>query len=60
MKKVKLNIEVGSNAYCVLTSFVVRARREGWTESEIDKVIDDARSGDYHHLLATIGNRCEQ
>ncbi len=59
MKKVKLRIEVGSNAYNVLTTFERQARIEGWSKPEIDKVIDDAKSGDYHHLLTTIGNRCE-
>ncbi len=54
-----MHVEVGLNAYCVLTDFVMRARREGWAESEIGEVIDDAKSGDYYHLLTTIGKRCE-
>ncbi len=58
MKKVKL-VNVGSNKYSVLGAFARQAKKDGWTESEINKVIEDAVSGDYDHLLITIGNRCE-
>jgi hypothetical protein len=54
-KTVKLDL-VGEdgNAFSILGLFQKRARREGWTSEEIEKVIDNATSGDYNHLLATI------
>ena len=30
------------------------ARREGWSDDEIDAVIAEAKSGDYDHLVQTI------
>jgi hypothetical protein len=39
--------------------FQRQARKEGWTEEEIDAVLDEAKSGDYDHLLATIIAHCE-
>ncbi len=64
MKKVKMRMETNfhswaKNAYSIIAIFKYTAKKEGWSESEIDEVLDDAQSGDYNHLLTTIGNRCE-
>lgn len=57
-----LNLElvgVDGNAYAVMGVFSRQARREGWTQEEIDSVLEEAQSGDYNHLLSTIMTYCE-
>jgi hypothetical protein len=54
-KKVKMQlVGLDGNAYSVMGAFQQEARRQGWTKEEIDKVLNEAMSGDYNHLLATI------
>lgn len=55
-KKVKMQlVELDGNAYSIIMgAFERNARRQGWTPEEIKVVIDDAKSSDYNHLLATI------
>ena len=55
MKKVKLKL-VGTdgNAFAVMGNFKQAARKQGWTNDEVRVVLDEAMSGDYNHLLATI------
>jgi hypothetical protein len=58
-KKVKLNlVGVNGNAFAVMGVFSNAARRQGWTKEEIDKVLNEAMSSDYNHLLATIMEHC--
>lgn len=47
-------VGLDGNAYSVMGAFQQEARRQGWTKEEIDKVLNEAMSGDYNHLLATI------
>ncbi|GAC1700234.1 MAG: hypothetical protein NVS9B4_01260 [Candidatus Acidiferrum sp.] len=55
MKKVKLNlVGLDGNAFVLLGTFSREAKRQGWTASEIKAVLDEARSGDYNHLLNTL------
>ena len=57
-----LNLElvgVDGNAYAIMGLFSRQARREGWTQEEIDQVLEEAQSGDYNHLLSTIMTYCE-
>lgn len=42
------------NAYLIMGRFQAAARKAGWPKAEIEKVLDDARSSDYNHLLYTI------
>lgn len=59
-KTVNLNlIGVNGNAFMIMGVFQRQAKREGWTHEEIDTVLQEAKSGDYNHLLATIENHCE-
>ncbi len=59
MKKVKLKLTgLDGNAFNIMGHFQRQARKEGWTTTEIDEVILEAMSSDYHHLLATIAKRC--
>lgn len=59
-KTVNLNlIGVNGNAFMIMGVFQRQAKIEGWSQDEIDAVLTEAKSGDYHHLLATIENHCE-
>lgn len=52
-------VGVDANAYSILGAFSRQARREGWTKEEINLVTEEAKNGDYDHLLAVIMNHCE-
>lgn len=52
-------VGVNGNAFMIMGVFQRQARREGWTQDEIDLVLTEAKSSDYNHLLATIENHCE-
>lgn len=52
-------VGVNGNAFMIMGVFQRQARREGWTDDEINAVLTEAKSGDYDHLLATIVNHCE-
>lgn len=58
-KKVRCKL-VGrnGNAWVLLGAFSEQARREKWTDEEIDAVCKEAMSGDYRHLLATLADHC--
>lgn len=59
-KKVNLNlVGVNGNFFAIAATFRRQARREGWSSKEIDAVINEAKSGDYDHALATFINHCE-
>lgn len=45
--------------FMIMGVFQRQARKEGWTQEEIDLVLKEAKSSDYNHLLATISNHCE-
>ena len=60
MKKVKLElVGLDGNAFALMGAFQKAARRQGWTPEEITKVLDDARSGDYNHLLCVLMDNTE-
>lgn len=46
------------NAFNLMGGFARQARRDGWDKADVDKVIEEAMSGDYDHLLATLGAYC--
>ena len=57
-----LNLElvgVDSNAFALMGIFRRQAKKEGWSNEEIDLVLEDAMSDDYNHLLTTIMTYCE-
>jgi hypothetical protein len=59
-KTVNLDLEgVDGNAFAIMGVFTRQAKREGWTQQEIDLVLKEAQSDDYNHLLATILLHCE-
>lgn len=65
MKKVVnkiVNLElvgVNGNAFMIMGLFQRQAKSEGWSQQEIDLVLEEAKSSDYNHLLATIENHCK-
>lgn len=59
-KKITLDLDgMDGNAFAVMGAFSKQARREGWTPEEIKSVLDEAKGGDYDHLLQTIMAHCE-
>ena len=60
-RQFKVNLKMvglDGNAFAIMGAFQAQARREGWTKEEINEVLDEARSGDYSHLVATITDHC--
>ncbi|MGC4129270.1 MAG: hypothetical protein QM564_06855 [Bergeyella sp.] len=52
-------VGIDGNAFAIMGAFRRQAVRENWTQEEIDLVLEEAQSGDYDHLLATIMTYCE-
>ena len=52
-------VGVNGNAYMIMGVFRRQAKREGWSQEEIELVLTEAKSSDYNYLLATIENHCE-
>lgn len=52
-------VGVDGNAFMIMGAFRRQAKNEGWTPEEIEQVMQEAKNGDYVHLLATIENHCE-
>lgn len=58
-KKINLAlVGLDGNAFPLMGAFSRQARHEGWTKEEIDEVLEEARSGDYIHLLCTLLDHC--
>jgi len=58
-KKITMKlVGLDGNAFSVMGAFSRQAKREGWEQKEIDLVLNEAMSGDYNHLLATIMEHC--
>ena len=47
------------NAIALLQVFRKQAKREGWTKDEIQEVTDEAKDGDYDHLIRTLQSYIE-
>lgn len=47
-------VGLDGNAFALMGAFQKNARRQGWTQDEIDKVLDECTSGDYDHLLRVL------
>lgn len=60
MRTINLSlVGLDGNAFSLMGAFSKQAKREGWTADEIQAVIDEAKSGDYDHLLTTLDKHCE-
>lgn len=59
-KKVKLKLGgIDGNVFSIIGAFRRQAKKEGWSEAEIDAVTNEAMSGDYHKAVATIMDHCQ-
>ena len=45
---------IDGNAFALMGAFKSAARRQGFEQNEVDKVIEECKSGDYDHLLQTL------
>jgi hypothetical protein len=60
-KKVKGTLDgIDGNAFAIMGHFQKLARRQGWSSDEIKDVLDEARKGNYWHLIATIESHMEE
>jgi len=60
VKKIQLDLtEIDGNAYALMGAFSRQARREGWSQEEINAVLDECRKSDYDHLLQTLITVCD-
>lgn len=58
----KLNfslVGLDGNAFALLGAFRKQARKEKWDVEEINNIVDEAMSGDYDHLVATLNMYCD-
>lgn len=59
-KKVVMNlVGLDGNAFSLMGAFQRNARRQDWTQEEIDVVLDECKSSNYNHLLATLMDNTE-
>ena len=59
-KKVKLRlVGLDGNAFNLMGQFQKQARKEKWSQEEINHVTDACRSVDYDHLIYVLDNHCE-
>ena len=46
------------NAFAILGRFRHAARKAGWTHAQIEALVEEAKSGNYDHLLTTVSRYC--
>ena len=51
-------IGIDGNAWNLMAAFEKAARKAGWPNEAVKETLDDAMSGDYNHLLRTLGGCC--
>lgn len=55
MMKVKIDwASVKDNAFAMLGAFRKAAQQQGVAQADIDRVIEEARSGDYEYLVGVL------
>ena len=61
MNNVKMNlIGLDGNAFALLGAFSREAKKQGWTEEQIETVTKEAKKGSYNHLLCTLMDNIEE
>ena len=50
---------IDGNAYSLMGNWAAAARRARWPKVEIDRVLAQAKSGDYNHLICILSDNCE-
>lgn len=61
-KKVKVKLDLvglDGNSFALMGAFQRQARKEKWTQEEINAVLTKCRSGDYDNLLRVLFDYCE-
>jgi hypothetical protein len=60
-EKVKptIYIEEGENVFGIFGRFQREARKNGWSQEDIDEVLDKAKAGDYENAVAVIKKNVE-
>jgi hypothetical protein len=59
-KKVNLDLtQIDGNAFFLMGAFQRQAKKEDWTQDEINEVLTECKSGNYAHLVATLCAVCE-
>jgi hypothetical protein len=53
------NDRLDPNAHALLGAFAKQAKKDGWTQEEIDTVVAGAKDGDYDHLMQTLMRHIE-
>lgn len=53
-------VGVDGNAFALMGTWKKAARRCGWTEDEMTQVLNEARGGDYNHLIMTLLNNSSE
>ena len=53
-------VDVDGNAYAIMAYVSMIMKREGKSNEEIDNYLEDAKSGDYHHLLEVSVEMCKR
>lgn len=51
-------VGLDGNAFNLLGVFQREARRQGWNSEDIEKVLKEAKSSNYDHLLLTLTSHC--
>jgi hypothetical protein len=60
-KKVKMNlVGLDGNSFSLMGHFRREGKRQGWTNEEINIVLNECMKGDYDHLLVTLINHTEE
>jgi len=59
-KKVNLDLtQIDGNAFFLMAAFQRQAKKEDWTQDEIDEVLTECKSSNYDHLVSTLMAVCE-
>ena len=59
-KKISLElVGLDGNAFSLMSAFSSQAKKESWTDDEINAVLIKAKSGDYDNLLRVLSSYCE-
>ena len=54
-KRVKMAlVGLDGNAFSLMGAFQKNARHQGWTQAEINAVLDECKTSDYTHLLGVL------
>lgn len=51
-------VGLDGNAFYLLGAFQRAARRQGWNSEDIEKVLKEAQSSNYDHLIYVLSSHC--